>query len=55
MADALLTCAEMCQVLKIHEVTLRRYVAEGRVPVLRVGGVLRFDRDAVLDHFAVVG
>lgn len=31
---------------------MSRFVAQGTVPVLRVGGALRFDRQAVLDHFA---
>ncbi len=52
MTDALLTVDEMSAVLKIHPVSLRRFVAQGTVPVLRVGGALRFDRQTVLDHFA---
>jgi excisionase family DNA binding protein len=48
----LLTVDEMAAVLRIHPVSLRRFVADGSVPVVRVGGSLRFQKDVVIDHFA---
>ena len=47
--EKLLTLDEMAVVLRIHPVSLRRFVAAGTVPVLRVGGVLRFVPSEVLD------
>jgi excisionase family DNA binding protein len=52
MADELLTVDEMAAVLKIHPVSLRRFVASRNVPVVRVGGSLRFQKDVVIDYFA---
>jgi excisionase family DNA binding protein len=52
VTDELLTVDEMSAVLKIHPVSLRRFVAAGSVPVVRVGGSLRFQKDVVIDHFA---
>jgi excisionase family DNA binding protein len=52
MTDELLTVDEMAAVLRVHPVTLRRFVAQGKVPVIRVGGSLRFQKDAVIEHLA---
>jgi excisionase family DNA binding protein len=48
MNEELLTVDELAKVLRIHQVSLRRLVAQGKVPVIRVGGALRFDRHEVL-------
>lgn len=47
MADApdLQTVAEVAEQLKVHEKTLRRWIAEGRIPVVRIGRLVRISRD----------
>lgn len=52
MTDELLTVDEAARRLKIHPVTLRRLVAEGKVPVIRIGSSLRFREDMVIEHCA---
>ncbi len=46
----LLTIRETAQVLKVAPLTIRRYIAEGRLPAVRVGKRVRVRREA-LDHF----
>lgn len=38
----------VADLLKVHPVSVRRWVADGTLTPLRYGGVLRFDRAAVL-------
>ena len=44
----LLTGREMAALLRIHYKTLMRLAVEGKVPSIQIGGVRRFQRDAVL-------
>lgn len=39
-----MTVVEAADYLTVHHRTLRRYVAEGRLPYYRVGGALRFTK-----------
>lgn len=48
VATRLLTTSEVCDLLGCSEPTLRKHVRAGRVPALRMGDVLRFDRGEVL-------
>jgi excisionase family DNA binding protein len=45
----LLTVAELAEALSMHPVSVRRMVADGRLPVLRVGRALRFDWSSVIN------
>lgn len=48
----LLTSSEVCDLLGCSSPTLHKHVKAGRIPALRVGDVLRFDRAAVLAAMA---
>ncbi|MBN1547479.1 MAG: excisionase family DNA-binding protein [Syntrophaceae bacterium] len=37
----------MSNYLKLHEITICKYAAEGRIPALRIGRVWRFDKDLI--------
>jgi excisionase family DNA binding protein len=39
----MLTIAEVSELLGFHQVTLRDWAREGRLPALRIAGVWRFD------------
>ncbi len=43
----LLTVHDVCQILRIKRSTLYAWVQSGKLPCLRVGGLLRFDRDSI--------
>lgn len=43
MEPTLLTTGEAAKALRVHPVTLRRWVEEGILPARRVGKRLRFD------------
>lgn len=43
----LLTVREAAQLLKVNPITVRRCIADGRLPAVRVGGGVRLDREAV--------
>jgi excisionase family DNA binding protein len=43
----LLTVQETAALLKVNPITIRRYIADGRLPAVRVGKGLRVRRDAV--------
>jgi excisionase family DNA binding protein len=47
-----LSFAEAAQYLKVSVRTLRRWVAEMRVPHAKIGGLVRFRRQALLDWLA---
>jgi len=47
-----LSFAEAAQYLKVSVRTLRRWVAEKRVPHAKIGGLVRFRRQALLDWLA---
>lgn len=48
----LLTVREAAAMLRVSQVTLRRYVASGKLPAVRVGRNVRIEREAAAD-FAV--
>ena len=48
----LLTVEEAARMLRISSVSVRRHVASGRLPAVRVGRSVRIDKDAV-EQFAV--
>jgi excisionase family DNA binding protein len=43
----IMTTKELAKYLKLHEITICKYAAEGKIPGIRIGGVWRFDKDAV--------
>jgi excisionase family DNA binding protein len=43
----IMTTKEMAKYLKLHEITLCKYAAEGKIPAVRIGRVWRFDKDAI--------
>jgi excisionase family DNA binding protein len=43
----LLTIQETAQMLKVHPITVRRFIADGRLPAVRVGKGMRVHREAV--------
>ena len=45
--DQLLTVKDLSKLLKINEKTIYRHTAEGKIPCLKIGGSIRFDKDAV--------
>ena len=47
-AEELLKLSECARMLRVTEDTVRRLVAEKRLPALRVGRGLRFEPEAVL-------
>lgn len=44
------TVSEVAEILKVHEKTVRRWISEGRIPVVRIGRLIRIDA-AALDEF----
>ena len=42
-----LTYKDLAEYLQIHKATLRRYVKQGKLPVIRLGGAVRFDKEAI--------
>ena len=47
----LITFKQACEELKIQPSTLYQWSATGLVPVIHVGRVLRYDREALLTWF----
>ena len=45
-----LTSEEACALLRISPCTLYRYTKNGEIPVVRIGGLLRFKRRSIMDH-----
>ncbi len=46
----ILTTKELCEYLKLTEITIYRYAKEGIIPAFRVGSRWRFDKDHI-DEF----
>ena len=42
-----MTTKELSQYLKLHEITICKYAAEGKIPAIRIGHVWRFDKDVI--------
>ena len=43
----IMTTKEISDYLKLHEITICKYAAEGRIPAIRIGRVWRFDKDVI--------
>ena len=42
-----MTTKEVAEYLKLHEITVCKYAAEGKIPAIRIGRGWRFDKDAI--------
>lgn len=47
----LCTVAQVAEILQVHEKTVRRWINEGRLPVVRIGRLVRIPSSA-LDELA---
>ena len=45
----IMTTKEMAEYLKLHEITICKHAAEGKIPATRIGRVWRFDKDVIDD------
>ena len=43
----IMTTKELSRYLKLHEITICKYAAEGKIPAIRIGGVWRFDKNII--------
>ena len=43
----ILTTKEISKFLKLHELTIRKYAAQGEIPGVQIGRVWRFDKDVI--------
>jgi excisionase family DNA binding protein len=43
----MMTTKELAKYLQLHEITVCKYAAEGKIPAIRIGRVWRFDKDAI--------
>jgi excisionase family DNA binding protein len=43
----ILTTKELAKYLKLHEITINKHAANGKIPAIRIGRSRRFDKDAV--------
>ena len=43
----IMTTKEVAQYLKLHEVTICKYAGEGAIPAIKIGGVWRFEKEAL--------
>jgi excisionase family DNA binding protein len=43
----MMTTKELAEYLKLHEITICKYAAQGKIPAIRIGRVWRFDKDAI--------
>ncbi|MBW1802100.1 MAG: helix-turn-helix domain-containing protein [Deltaproteobacteria bacterium] len=43
----IMTTRELSRYLKLHEITICKYAAEGQIPAIRIGRVWRFDKEAI--------
>lgn len=43
----IMTTKELAEYLRLHQITICKYAAEGKIPAVRVGRVWRFDREAI--------
>jgi excisionase family DNA binding protein len=41
------TTREVAKYLSLHEITICKYAAQGRIPAIRIGKLWRFDKKAV--------
>ena len=50
----IMTTIELSEYLKLHQITIRKYAAEGIIPATRIGRTWRFDKD-VIDSWISAG
>ena len=50
----IMTTKEVAEYLKLHPITILKYVGEGKVPAIRIGHVWRYDKD-VIDKWIAEG
>jgi excisionase family DNA binding protein len=43
----IMTTKQVAEYLKLHEITVCKYAAEGKIPAIRIGRVWRFDKEAI--------
>ena len=43
----IMTTKEVAEYLKLHEITICKYAAEGAIPAKRIGRVWRFDKETI--------
>jgi len=43
----IMTTKEVAEYLRLHEVTIGKRAAEGKIPAVRIGGVWRFNKKAI--------
>jgi excisionase family DNA binding protein len=43
----IMTTKEIAEYLRLHQITVCKYAAEGEIPAVRVGRVWRFDKEAI--------
>jgi PTS system nitrogen regulatory IIA component len=44
-----MTTKELSRYLRLHEITICKYAAEGQIPAMRIGRAWRFDKDVIDD------
>jgi len=43
----IMTTKEVSKYLRLHEITICKYAAQGKIPAIRIGRVWRFDKDVI--------
>ena len=43
----IMTTKELAKYLRLHQITICKYAAEGKIPAVRVGRAWRFDKEAI--------
>ena len=43
----IMTTREIAKYLKLHEITISKYAAAGKIPAFRIGRVWRFDKETI--------
>ena len=43
----IMTTRELAKYLRLHQITICKYAAEGKIPAVRVGRAWRFDKEAI--------
>ena len=43
----IMTTREMAEYLKLHEITICKHAADGKIPAFRIGRAWRFDKEAI--------
>lgn len=43
----IMTTREIAKYLKLHEITICKHAANGKIPAIRIGSVWRFDKDII--------